>query len=171
MRKEQDEDHEIDQIAFRRHFATVDIDHVVDRLERVEGNADRQDDAEYRHRRRRSRGLERLFQGLQEEVRVLEVTEQTEIADQIHAQKPTTRARRRTRFDAKGEEVIDHSGNADDRGKPLVPTRVEIETGRQQHPYSHALIWDQPVDDKETGEELNEFLGTKEHGFLAGHVE
>ncbi len=79
MRKKQDEQEKVPGIPLRRQSAAINVDEVVDRLEGVERDADRQQHAEHGQRGVQPDNVQRLFQGSQEEVRILEIDQQAQV--------------------------------------------------------------------------------------------
>src|SRR5581483_10395813 len=82
--EERDEQHKVREILLGHNAATIDVNRVVDRLEGVEGDADRQDNFEQRDVVGNSHGVEAASQRFQEEVRILEVAEQAQIGDEAN---------------------------------------------------------------------------------------
>src|SRR5437016_4147920 len=105
MREEQDEELEVGQVPLRLHPAAIDVDHVADRLEGVERDANWQSDLQRANGRLGQAGGEQtLADSLQEEIGVLEITQQTQVAEDVDRQQQPLPARIDCSFDAASEE-------------------------------------------------------------------
>src|SRR5579883_1535325 len=117
------------EIALRRHTAAIDIYRVVDCLERVKGNADRQNDAQSVEPQGHAECAQYFIQRLQKEVSVLEVSQNAEIDKETQDQEDFSSPRRRAALHAQGEEIVHHGCRTDEQSQPGVPHGVEIEAG------------------------------------------
>ena len=80
MREEGDEEGVIAKLAAGRDVPAIDIDHVADALEGIEGDAGRQHDLQDRHGHVEVHGREHRAGIAQEKARVLKDAEEQEIA-------------------------------------------------------------------------------------------
>ena len=160
VRKERDERRQVEQVAAGAQLSLVDVDRVAHRLERVEGNADRQQHAQRRlvpgHPGRRQHRVHVV----DEEVEVLEEAQHPEVGDDAEPQERL--ALRRPRFHAAGRAVVDHRGGRDQDQEPRVHVAVEeIAAGEQQEVL--ATVRQQPVDGGERDEEQDEVEAVEDH--------
>ena len=157
VRKERDEQREVEKPRCRRDLSAIHVDHVADRHERVERDADRQQHVHRdrievppempRHRRR----------AVGEEIEILEEPQHPEIERQAHDERqPAPRGAGRPIDHARHEEVDD--GRPDQQSeKPPVPRRVEVVARGEQHHVlrtmrQHAI---ERVDDEKELDELD----------------
>ena len=107
VREERDEQQEVRQAPFGPCLAAVDVDGVVDRLERVERDPHREDHPQNRERGLPAAGAHCLLQRAQEEVGILEVCQKAQIAGDADAHEASPQARRRGPLQAEADEVVD----------------------------------------------------------------
>ena len=86
VRKERDERGDVEQVAARVELAAVDVDRVAHRLERVERDPDRQQDAQRRLVPRQPHRRQHRVHVVDEEVEVLEEPEHAEVRDDAEPQ-------------------------------------------------------------------------------------
>ena len=114
----------------RRHeVAAVGVDDVADRHERVEGDADREDDRAQRDREVEPDDRRHVLRRADEEVVVLEVREHAEVADQGHGQERLALRLRRGAVDADCEELVPERAAGEQEDEPPVPPAVEDVAG------------------------------------------
>ncbi len=141
------------QIACRLDVAAVDVDRVVDRFEGVKRDADRQNHLQHRQRRSQAEGAGRLRERAEEEVGILEVAEQAEVAGEAGAEQQLADARAGCGLHAAGDEVVGQRRDAQHEGQPVVPARVEINARREQQQHAAALPGHGPVGAEDNQEE------------------
>ena len=93
VRKERDEHREVQQVARRRDLAPVDVDDVAHRHERVERDADRQQDSQGDEVDVPPERAEESVQAVGEEIEVLEESEQREVEPQADDEQRAARSR------------------------------------------------------------------------------
>ena len=157
--KQRDVRREFEEVARRRNHAPVPIDHIGDRMERVERDADREHDIEKRQHRVAAEPGRDLVEISDHEVGVLEESQQREICRdrKHHAQLPAPRILPPEQ--PKAGQVADRGGKEHQRAKLVVPERVEgVAADRQPH-VPRRLSRQMPeheVGDRKEGEEKPE---------------
>ena len=130
------------QVALGRDLAAVDVHRVADRLERVERDADGQDDAQHRQRRRGAPAAARAsLKRVEEEVGVLEVAragrgciDEADSQEQLRARPATGSRPCRGRSGSRQTDDV-----ANDQRQPLAfQLAVEVEAGDEQQPDARA---------------------------------
>src|SRR5207249_256367 len=129
----------------------------------VKGNANRQDHSQDRQSRRFAKGVQSLFQGVQKEVGILEVDQESQIGDQAREQKEASPRCARRSLHATGNEIIHSRRDTNNQSEPFVPARVEIKTRSEQQPNADTLPRQRPVTDKDNGEEDEKLCRTEKH--------
>ncbi len=153
VREEEDEQHEIGQVALGPHLAAVDVHDVVDGLEGVERDADGGEDLQERDGRRGAAAVQRRLQRGEEEIRILEVAEKSEVGRDADGDEHFAPSRSLEPLDAVGEEVVENGGNKDEASEVRVPAGVEVEAGGQEQQDAAAVGSAQPG---EAGAEEND---------------
>lgn len=132
VREDRDEGGEVDQVVGRRGIAAVDVDDVADRLEGVEGDADRQQDVGQHERLHAERGDD-LVEAVDAEVGVLEVPEHAEVdhhaEDQPALRGPGAYA---GGADAQADPVVEDGDPGEQQEEVHPPPGVEHVAGDQQ---------------------------------------
>ena len=135
VREVGDEERVVDEAADRRHVAAVHVDDVGHRHERVERDAERQDDGEDRIADVEADGRQRPRRRVDEEAGVLE---EAEHGEQEAERGPQDAQRRRARrphgrpAERGGGPVADQRRRRQQPGEAPVPDRVEVVAGREQ---------------------------------------
>ncbi|MNP24102.1 hypothetical protein D3C76_1168450 [compost metagenome] len=120
MREDRHERGEVDQVAGGRGVAAVDVDDVADRLEDIEGDADRQQDVADHEGLHTDRGDQRI-EAVDAEIGVLEVAEDGQV--QRHAEQQPVPG---------GQGA--HARGADLEADPVVPQGHHGEQGEEVDP-------------------------------------
>src|SRR5262249_8665388 len=153
MREERDEYREVEQAAPRPQLPAIDVDRIAHRLERVERDADGQDDPEDRQRRSEPCGLQNCLYVRREEVEVLEEAQHPEVRDDAQPEEPATPAG--PLFHAARGAVIDRRRDGDQDEEPGMDVSVE-DVARDEQEHVLAALRQQPVrrcyDDEEDDE-------------------
>ena len=110
--------------------AAVDVDRVAHLLERVEGDAHRQQHVEVRHRE--ARVAQQRPQRVQREVRVLEVGEDAEVRGEARQQVELARPRVGAAVHGERRPVVDERRGRDQVAVPRLPVAVE-DVARDEH--------------------------------------
>ena len=80
VREEEDEQHEVGQVALGRHAAAVDVHDIIDRLEGVEGDADGGEDLPAAASEAAdAAAVQRFQERAEEEIGIFEIAEQAEV--------------------------------------------------------------------------------------------
>ncbi len=132
VREDRDEGGEVDQVVGRRGIAAVDVDDVADRLEGVEGDADRQQDVGQHERLHAERGDD-LVEAVDAEVGVLEVPEHAEV-DHHAEDQPALRGTGAYAggADAQADPVVEDGDPGEQQEEVHPPPGVEHVAGDQQ---------------------------------------
>ena len=150
--------------ARRRERTAVDVDHVGDRHERVEGDAHGQHHLDQRRRPARPQGRCHVRRGDGEEAVVLEVQERGERRGHAerHGARPTPRVL--TRGDGARRHLADHADTSQEEDVAPVRPRVE-HVGRDDHerePHPTVVV-QEPVAQEDHQEEQREVDRREEH--------
>src|SRR5262249_46951777 len=170
VRKEQNKQHEVREAALRSEAAQIDIDGIADCLEGVERDAQRQHYLQHRQRGGQSRHRKSVLQGAEEEIRILEVAQKTEIGGNAQRQQGLAQPRRIARVHAAGNEVIEGRREADDTGQPFAPGCIEEEAGGEQQVDAGPPPGECPVNEEDEEEEEQELLRAEKHDVLSVNV-
>ena len=130
--KEGDEQRVVVETADRGDVAPVDVDDVTDRLERVEGNADRQDHRQRDRVRGNSEAAQQPDEARLEEVEVLEEAEHAEVDGQRRGEQALAHSRTLGRADRAADEVVGRRRPDQQQEKTNVPVPVEHVAGGEQ---------------------------------------
>ena len=160
VREERYEHGEIEQAAPRVQLAAIDVDRVTHRLERVERDADRQEDAKCRLVHDEPERRQDAGDVLDEEVEVLEEPEHAEVRD--HAQPQEVPAMPRPGLHPARGAVVDDGRGGDEDQKPRMDVAVEeVAADKEQHVL--APLRQGPVERHEGDEERQEVQAVEDH--------
>ena len=138
LREESHEQGKIEEVPAGLQPAAIDIDRVAERLERVERDADRQNDPEGAGVE--TQRAEENLQRLDEEVEVLEEPEESEIADETDHQQHLAAVRRSRVRQSPRDGVIHDRRDDQQGGETPVPVSVEVVAGDQQQAFPDTMI-------------------------------
>ena len=160
VRKERDEDGEVEQAAPGVQLATIDIDRVAHRLKRIKRDPDRQQNAQRRLVDRDSRRGKNAGDVLDEEIEVLEEPEHPEVRDDAQPQEAA--AVLRVSLHPAGGAIVDDRGGRNQDQEPRVDVAVEeVAADKEQHVL--AARRQRPVHRDEGDEEGDEVEAVEDH--------
>src|SRR5690606_20053457 len=162
LREEAHVEHEVDEAARRLELSAVHVDRVRHRLERVEGDAYRQHDAEHLPGRRYTQRVEQRHQAADEEVGVLEEAEDAEVDRDRQPQHELLAPGARRVGDPPGREVVRDGGDEDQPEEAPIPVAVEDVAGDDQHDLAR-LAAKYGVQGEDDREEDPEDVAIEEH--------
>jgi hypothetical protein len=126
--EEREEDGELRQ-GRRREVAPVDVDDVAQRLEREEGDADRQDRSEQRRRHVHADVRERVLERRGEEVVVLEREEHAEVEHDVPGEQKLAGSAVGRPVHRHRKQLVDDRGRGQQQAEAPVPPAVEDVAG------------------------------------------
>ena len=131
LREEGDEKGEVSKIAGRAKCPPVDVERVGHRLERVEADADREDDPERSRRHGHAEVGHQVHELGDEEVGVLEDAEHAQVRGQADDQEGLAPPRVRRGVDGDPRSVVDECRDPDQRQEAPIPPGVEDVAGNE----------------------------------------
>ena len=153
--------------ALGSNLAAIDVDGVANGFKCVERNADGQDDLEHGERSRRPHRIQRIAERIQEELCVLEVTQNAEIDAHADQHEQDRDPPRRGPLDAVSKQPIQRGRADNQQCQAKVPGGVEIEARGQEQPDAGSRPGDRPVHREDDDEEGQKLLCTEEHDVLS----
>src|SRR5207244_2350821 len=105
----------------------IDVEDVGERLKGIEGDADREDEAEGLRARDEAKPAEEEAEALEEEVEVLEGCEDSEVAGDADPEPPAARGLVLRPGDAEADDVVEQDGRDQECQEAPVPPAVEEE--------------------------------------------
>ena len=168
MREERDEGGELDEVARWFGVASIDVDHIAHRLERIERNADRQNYVEMPMRALDPHLRQHRFEAVDEEIRVLEIAEHSQIERHAQGDERFALSLIFNAIDRHAAEVIHHGREDQKPEEPPIPTRVEIVARGEQNQVLNAQpTAGRPIYREEDREEISELKSIKEHASIS----
>ena len=165
LREDGDVGGEVDEALGGFGVAPVDVDDVAQRLEHVEGNAQRQNDV-FQGEGVDAQRLQHRHQHLGAEVGVLEVTQGGQVADDADAQQAEgdcLLAGIDTRLDAQAEPVVP-VGNGDEQQEEIrAPPGIEQVAAEHDHVRTPVLACQVIAEQEHRQEEEQEDVGGEDH--------
>ena len=165
LREEAHKRREIDEAARRLQVPAVNVNGIGEGLKRIEADAHRQDHLERRNVHRHARRSPRIDPAVDEEVAVLEVTQQSEVHQQRHPEPRLLGAFLLRSFDLQTDEVIHQGGKRNQPQKPPIPPPVKhIARDDEQHVLRLEIaLHDKPIQSEDDRQEEQEFRGVEKH--------
>ena len=166
LREEADKRREIDETARRLQVPAVNVNGIGEGLKRIKADAHRQNHLERRDVHRHARRRPRIDPAVDEEVAVLEVTQQSKVHQQRHPEPRLLGAFLLRSFDLQTDEVIHQGGKRNQPQKPPIPPPVKhIARDDEQHVLRPEIpLHDEPIQSEDDRQEEQEFRGVEEHG-------
>lgn len=158
--KEGDEEREFDEVAARFHLPLIDVDRVAQRLEGIEGDADREEDVERDRADLKAGAREKEVDVIGEEIEVLEAAEHPQIREEARDEKELLAPGMPDHPQA--AEIIDHRRGGDQDAEPGVDVPVKQVARRQEHQVLERLAPERPVGGEDQREEEN-VIGAREN--------
>lgn len=166
LRKEAHKSEEGGRIAHRLQFAAVHIKGVTEALERVETDAHRQHQAERARINGSAQEGEGLDEAREEEVVVLEETQQAQVGHQAHGHQQPAARRRLCALQAQSHQIV-HPGREQPKHEVArVPPAIEHAAGGDQEDVARpdAPPEHTPVQAEHQRQEQGEVDGVEQHG-------
>lgn len=170
LREEGDEQREVAQARDGGQVPAVDVEHVAEALERVEGDADRQGQPQQVRLDRDPHPRGQRGQAGREEVVVLEQAQHAEVRGQAEAEQAAAHPAVCPAREAETAEEVRRGRQEEQRQEPVVPVAVE-DVSRREQEVVLTLVPEAQVDRVDDQEEDGEDPGVEDHqGRRAGRA-
>src|SRR4051812_15256272 len=146
MREKHDVKRVMQRVALGRNFPAIDLHHVTDRFEGVEGNAERQNQVQHRRRYPQSEKREQAGGSAQQKSGVFKESQERKAEPEAGAEKRFSTRRSSRTLDAEGKKVVGSGSESDQQNEPNTPGRIKNDAGHDQPCHAPFVHPQRPVD-------------------------